>query len=171
MNRIVLQRLVAVAAGLALVAGSATAQESRGSITGTVTDTSGAVVPGAAIVATRKATNLTVTATSDSQGNYNLLYLPVGEYTVTGELMGFKKTGRTVEVRVGDRLTLNLTLEPGALSEQVEVVAGTPLLDTASGSAGQVIDAKRIARLPLSDGNPFVLARFCLKRPSAAGLI
>jgi hypothetical protein len=139
--------------------GRVSAQESRGSITGTVTDTSGAVVPGAAVSATRKATNLTVTATADAQGNYNLLYLPSGEYTVTAELTGFKKAGRAVEVRVGDRLALDLKLEPGGLAEQVEVTAGTPLLETASGSSGQVIDAERIARLPLSDGNPFVLAR------------
>ena len=165
MNLCMLHRPFGAAACLVLAAGFAAAQESRGSITGTVTDSSGAIVPGATIVATRKATNLTVTATADAQGNYNLLYLPVGEYAVTAELMGFKKTGRTVEVRVGDRLTLNLKLEPGGITELVEVVAGSPLLETASGSSGQVIDAERIARLPLSDGNPFVLARLA---PGAA---
>jgi hypothetical protein len=155
----VLRRILAAAVCAALAAGFAGAQESRGSITGSVTDASGAIVPGAAVVATNQATNLAVTAKSDARGNYSLLYLPAGSYTVTVELTGFKKIGRTVEVRVGDRMTLNLRLEPGSLTEQVEVVAGTPLLDMSSGSAGQVIDAKRIALLPLSDGNPFVLAR------------
>jgi hypothetical protein len=151
--------------GALLGAAVAAAQESRGSITGTVTDTSGAVVPGATIVATRAATNLTVTATADAQGNYSLLYLPAGEYTVTAELTGFKKTGWAVEVRVGDRLVVNLKLEPGGVAELVEVVAGSPLLETASGSSGQVVDAQRINLLPLSDGNPFVLSRLA---PGAA---
>ena len=155
----VLKRILAVAACLALAAGFAAAQESRGSITGTITDTSGGLVPGSTVVATNKATNLAVTATTDARGNFNLLYLPAGSYTVTAELAGFKKIGRAVEVRVGDRLTLNLKLEPGDLSEQIEVVAGTPLLDSATASQGQVIDTKRIAMLPLSDGNPFVLMR------------
>jgi hypothetical protein len=155
----VLKRILAVAACLSLATGFAAAQESRGSITGTITDTSGGLVPGSTVVATNKATNLAVTATTDARGNFNLLYLPAGSYTVTAELAGFKKIGRAVEVRVGDRLTLNLKLEPGDLSEQIEVVAGTPLLDTATASQGQVIDTKRIALLPLSDGNPFVLAR------------
>jgi hypothetical protein len=79
--------------------------------------------------------------------------------------MGFRKVTRTVEVRVGDRVEVNAALEPGAISETVQVTAESPLLDVTSGSAGQVIDERRIATLPLADGNPFVLARF------AAGII
>ena len=138
----------------------AVAQESRGAIGGTVTDTSGAAVPGVSLAIVNADTNLEVRTVSDATGNYNLLYLPAGRYSLTAELQGFKKIARGgIEVRVGDRLTLNLKLEPGELRETVEVSAVTPLLDSASGSAGQVIDAKRIALLPLSDGNPFVLAR------------
>ena len=79
---------------------------------------------------------------------------------MTVELSGFKKAAREgVEVRIGDRLELEFTLEVGGIEETVTVAADTPLLDTRSGSAGQVIDEKRIALMPLSDGNPFVLAR------------
>ena len=64
-----------------------------------------------------------------------------------------------IEVRVGDRLTLDLRLELGGIEETISVTSATPLLDLSSASSGQVIDEKRIALLPLSDGNPFVLSR------------
>ncbi|HEX6736883.1 MAG TPA: carboxypeptidase regulatory-like domain-containing protein, partial [Vicinamibacteria bacterium] len=138
----------------------AAAQDSRGSITGKVADASGGAVPGASVQAVNDDTNLTVTAVSDVVGSYTLLYLPAGRYTVSAELNGFRKAVRTgVEVRVGDKLTLELKLDPGGVTETVEVSGATPLLDAASGSAGQVIDSKRIQLLPLSDGNPFVLSR------------
>jgi hypothetical protein len=138
----------------------ARAQESRGAIIGALKDTSGAAVPGVTVIAVNADTNLEVRTTSDTAGNYSLLYLPAGRYTLTAELPGFKKIARAgLEIRVGDRLVLNLKLEPGEVRETVEVTASAPLLDAGSGSAGQVIDAKRIALLPLSDGNPFVLAR------------
>ena len=101
---------------------------------------------------------VTATVTSPS-GQYALLYLAPGRYAVSAEMPGFKKAAREVEVRVADRLTVDLTLEPGGQQETVEVRAGTPLLEVSTGSAGQVIDAQRINLLPLSDGNPFVLSR------------
>ena len=64
-----------------------------------------------------------------------------------------------VEVRIGDRLELDCPSRSGNFEQTVSVAADSPLLDTRSGSAGQVIDEKRIALMPLSDGNPFVLAR------------
>src|SRR5258707_878981 len=152
--------LAACAAACLAALAPAAAQESRGSITGKVSDTSGAIVPGVAVTATNVATNLAVGATTDSGGSYSLLYLPAGRYAVGAELSGFKKVVRNgIEVRVGDRLILNLTLEPGAMAETVEVTATTPLLEASTGSLGQVIDSKRIALMPLSDGTPFVLSR------------
>ena len=75
-------------------------------------------------------------------------------------MSGFKKTLRdNVEVRVNDRMGLDLTMEIGGLEETVTVLAESPLLETRSASQGQVIDEKRISPLPLSDGNPFILAR------------
>lgn len=153
----------AISAGLlaCLLAGQPSlAQESRGSIAGVVKDSSGAAVPGVSVTAVNADTNLEVRTTSDAAGNYSLLYLPAGRYTLTAELSGFKKVARSgIEVRVGDRLRIDLRLDPGEVQESVEVTATAPLLDASTGSAGQVIDAKRIALLPLSDGNPFVLSR------------
>lgn len=149
-----------LAAGACVLAGArAPAQESRGSISGRVVDSSGAAVPGAAVAATNAATNVSELTQTGPSGQYAVLYLTPGRYTVSAELPGFRKAARQVEVRVADRLSLDLTLEPGGLEEAVEVKAETPLLETSTGSSGQVIDAQRIALLPLSDGNPFVLSR------------
>ena len=155
MKRVCLS-LVLVAAMVA----AAGAQEFRGAITGKVTDQSGANLPGVTVTATNVATNVATTTTANSQGEYNLLYLTPGTYTVTTELSGFKKLVREgIEVRVGDRIALDLKLEIGGIEETVSVTAETPLLTTTTGSTGQVIDEKRISMMPLSDGNPFVLAR------------
>ncbi len=147
-------------AWLLLVGAGASAQDFRGAIAGTVTDSSGGRTPGVSVSAINIATNGTSTTTTDNDGTYTLRYLTPGTYSVTAELSGFKKLVReNVEVRIGDRLELDLHLEVGRMEETVSVTAEAPLLDTASGSNGQVIDEKRIALMPLSDGNPFVLAR------------
>jgi hypothetical protein len=139
---------------------SGNAQEFRGSITGRVTDATGAVVPGVQVAVTNTATNTSTWATTDESGNYTVLFLTPARYDVVVEASGFKKLlRRNVEVRVGDKLTLDLTLEVGEFAETVNVVSETPLLESATASSGQVIDRRRISELPLSDGNPFTLSR------------
>jgi hypothetical protein len=143
-----------------LLAVPSAAQDFRGTVTGRVSDAQGGRLPGVTVTATNLATNAESTTTTDSVGDYTIPYLNPGKYRVTVELSGFKKAIREgVEVRIGDRLAVDLTLEVGQLEETVSVAADTPLLETRTGSAGQVIDEKRIALMPLSDGNPFVLAR------------
>ena len=138
----------------------ASGQEFRGGIAGRVSDASSARLPGATVTATNTSTNVASTTTSNSEGSYAILDLTPGIYAMSVELAGFKKVVRDgIEVRVGDRLTLDFTLDVGRLEETVSVRAESPLLDLASASAGQVIDEKRIALMPLSDGNPFVLSR------------
>jgi carboxypeptidase family protein len=151
----------ACAAALALLmAAGVSAQDFRGAIAGRVTDQSGGVLPGVTVTVTNKETNVSNNTVTNETGTYSLLYLQPGTYTVSAELQGFKKISReNVEVRLGDRLELDFKLEVGRLEEVVTVAADTPLLETRTGSAGQVIDEKRIALMPLSDGNPFVLAR------------
>ena len=143
-----------------LIGTSAIAQDFRGAVGGRVTDSSGGVLPGVTVTVTNKDTNVATNTVTNDTGNYSLLYLQPGGYTVTAELQGFRKTSReNVEVRLGDRLEIDFKLEVGRMEEVVTVAAETPILDTRTGSAGQVIDEKRIALMPLSDGNPFVLAR------------
>ncbi len=151
----------AIVAGFVFAGSSlAAAQDFRGAITGRVSDTSSAVLPGTTATATNVATNVTTTTTTNSDGVYNLLYLVPGQYTVAIELQGFKKVVRErIDVRIGDRLTLDAKLEIGQIEETVTVVSTAMLLERSSASSGQVIDEKRISLLPLSDGNPFVLAR------------
>ena len=136
------------------------AQEFRGAISGRVTEASGAAVPNATITVTNPATNATTNSTTNENGEYTALYLTPGQYTVSVEARGFKKTIRAgLEVRIGDKLTLDLRLEVGELREVVNVTSEANLLETSNASSGQVIDQRRISELPLSDGNPFTLAR------------
>lgn len=145
---------------VAAFAGGVTAQDPRGSVTGRISDSSGARLPGVTVTATNVATNSASTTTTNNEGNYSINYLPPGKYSITVELSGFKRLVReNIEVRVGDRLDLDLGLEVGNVQETVSVTAESPLLEMGSGSAGQVIDEKSIALMPLSDGNPFVLSR------------
>ncbi len=87
-------------------------------------------------------------------------YLPQGQYTVTVEAAGFKKLVRQgIELRISERLTLDLRLEIGATQESVNVTAEAPLLELSSATSGQVIDRRRIAELPLAEGNPLTLVQ------------
>ena len=155
-----LRRACAGILALGVLAGVATAQDFRGAVGGRITDESGAVLPGVTVTVTNKNTNIHNESVTNETGTYSLLYLTPGTYSVSAELQGFKKVVRdNVEIRLGDRLELDFKMEVGRLEETVNVAAETPLLETRSGSAGQVIDEKQIALMPLSDGNPFVLAR------------
>jgi Carboxypeptidase regulatory-like domain len=145
---------------LCLFSTSIWAQEFRGQISGTVTESSGAGVPNATVTIKNTATNTVTTTTSSETGEYKALYLTPGTYTLTVEASGFKKTVRpSIEVRIGDKLALDVQLEVGAVTDTVNITSDAPLLETNSASAGQVIDQRRISELPLSDGNPFTLAR------------
>ncbi len=159
-----MRRLFRVGCSIALVlcgVTSAAGQDFRGGISGRISDASGAALPGATVTATNVATNVGSNTTTDANGAYSILYLQPGNYALSVELPGFKKLVRDgIEVRVGDRLTLDLGLEVGGVEETVKVTAEAPLLELGSASSGQVIDEKRISLLPLSDGNPFVLSRF-----------
>lgn len=146
---------------LIIVSGAALGQESRGTITGTITDSNGAVVPNASVTVTNPATKTSTNTTTTDEGNYTLPFLTPAVYTVTVEAAGFKRLVRSnIEVRVGDRVPLDLQLEIGAVNETVTVSGeSTPLIEAETATTGQVIDRRRISELPLPDGNPLNLAR------------
>ncbi len=151
-------RVLTLALLCVVAATNALAQESRGTITGTVVDSSGAVVPGASVTITNVARGTSVTLVTNDVGFFQAPYLVSGTYTVTVELAGFKKLVREgIEVRVDDRLQLELPLELGGAEEQITVRAESPLLDVATASLGQVVDAKRVAELPIPHGDPYAL--------------
>ena len=136
-------------------------QAFRGTVSGTVTDPSGAAVPGARLTLTDVATNASLTTETNGEGHYSIPYIPPGRHKLQVEAAGFQPVvHENVEVRVGDKLTLDLKLEVGQATETVTVSGdSTPLLESSSASMGQVIDRRRISELPLPDGNPFTLAR------------
>ncbi len=149
--------LVSVGAILCFM-GTAFAQDPRGSIRGRVVDSSNSFVPGAAVSAVNAVTGIRAAAQTNQEGMYSIPFLPPGLYTVTAELSGFSPWSRGgVQVRVSETTELNITVSIGGVSERVEVAAGTPLLDTASASLGQVMDSRRIQELPIAAGNALEL--------------
>ena len=129
-------------------------QTVRGTILGTVTDTSGAVVRGAKVTVDQIATGLSRTELTNAEGEYSIPQLPVGPYTVTVVQTGFKKAEHTgIELRVDDKLRIDVTLALGQLSETVAVEATAPVVNTDSATVGNVVDNKKVTELPLNGRN------------------
>ena len=136
------------------VAVSGFAQESRGAISGRVTDSSGSVLPGAQIHILNTATEAGLDTRSNDTGLFTVPFLLPGAYDITVDLAGFKKLERRgIEVRVNDNVNLDLQMDIGDSSQRVEVTASTPLLETANTSLGQVVDRRRMTELPIASGN------------------
>jgi hypothetical protein len=154
----VARRLLILICVCAASVGPLHAQESRGTITGTVVDASRAVVPGASVTVTNVERGTSVTIVTNDVGFFQAPYLISGTYRITVELAGFKKLVREgIEVRVDDRLQLELPLQLGGTEEEVTVTAEAPLIETTHASLGQVVDARRVAELPIPHGDPYAL--------------
>ncbi len=135
--------------GLTLIASSALAQD-RGSATGTITDSSGAAVPGALAVLTDPATGVTSRFTSDATGSFTFASLAAGQYVLTVEKTGFRKAQVTpVNIAVNTATRVDVMLEVGQTQETVQVQATASLLQTDRSDLGKVIDKQAIADLPL----------------------
>jgi len=142
----------------AMLAIAAVAQDPRGAITGIVTDPSGAVVPNATVEVINKAMGTRQVLKTNDAGVYTALYLIPGQYQVVVEIPGFKKAIRdNIEVRVDDRIAVNIQLEVGATEQSITVTEETPLLATETASTGAVVDQRRVQELPVPHGNPYFL--------------
>jgi carboxypeptidase family protein len=138
---------------LFLLASSARAQQTLGSINGTVTDSSGGVISGASIKARNIGTNLEQTATSKNDGSFNIADLPIGTYEVTFSKGGFKTEVHSQILLQGDRTTtVNSSLQPGEVSSQVTVTA-TPLLNQTDTTNGYILGSELIQSTPLGTGS------------------
>jgi hypothetical protein len=127
------------------------AQIGTATISGTVTDPSKSLVAGVSVVATHVATGTTYSTMTNASGFYLIPSLAVGQYQVTAETAGFKKSVRTgITLEVDDKPTIDFTLEVGTLAESVEVKAEAPLVDSSSATLGKVVDNTRVAELPLN---------------------
>lgn len=137
---------------------AAWAQQGRGSLTGTVTDSTGAAVPEAAVSIVNVGTQATFTTTTTDTGVYSAPSLAVGIYVITAEKSGFKTAVATdITLQVDQNARVDLTLELGEVTERVEVQASTPVVDTGSATVGKVIENRRISELPLNGRNALAL--------------
>ena len=136
------------------------AQDARGRLSGRVTDASGAAVPGAAVAAVKSDTGVRLETRTSPEGAYELPLLPPGDYTVEVQATGFKRYARDAfAVRAGERLTLDIPLEVGQVSESVTVSGQAALIETGTATVGRVVDRRSLVELPLPGGNSFSLAR------------
>jgi len=136
------------------------AQVSTADVVGTVTDASGAIVPGAKVVLTNVATQVQATAVSNSSGDYLFTYLVPGTYSLRAEATGFQALVLSnIVLAAGDRARENAPLKVGKISETVEVSAETPLLQRESSSIGSVIGEQDVQDLPLDGRNFFNLVQ------------
>lgn len=139
----------AVAFATLISVGPLHAQEFRATITGQVADSTGSVIPGASVTALESSTGQKYSGKTDSQGQYSLLYLLPGNYTVTVEAQNFEAAVfRNVVLESAQQRGLNVTLNPGAVSEQVVVNSAGALLDLISASTGGVIDQAKVQNMP-----------------------
>lgn len=136
-------------------------QEIRAIISGTVTDPQKAVIPGAAVEVKNLETNIVTSVVTNERGNYTTPPVNPGQYSVTATAPGFKTMVRSsIELRVSDRLQLDIQLELGGTNETVTVTEGARLLEVTSGSLSTTINKDLVAALPTYARNVFELVRY-----------
>lgn len=154
-HRFVLRAVVLVLAVTAALYGQAT----TGQFSGTVTDASGALIPNAKVTVTNTGTGASRAVTTDQTGTYLAPLLPPGAYNISAEAPGFKKEVQSnVELQVNQAATLNFTLQPGQVSETIEVTGAAPQLEAQSSSLGTVVNTQLTEELPLNGRNFVQLA-------------
>ena len=146
-ERLRLLLLIAVFVGIA----ATMAQAQTATVTGRITDSSGAVIPGTSVTITNVGTGIQRAVTANEVGLYTVPLLSPGEYRITVEQLGFRSVVRSgVILQVEQRATINFELEVGSVAEQIEVSADALQLNTVEASQGQVIDNQRIVEMPLN---------------------
>ena len=147
-----MRRMVLVSILLVCVAAvPAMAQQTAGNINGRVTDEQNAALPGVSVTAREVATGFVRAETSDGQGLYRLMALPVGTYDIRYELASFAIHERKgVVVNVTQTVTIDVTLRLATLSETVTVTGETPLIETTNSAVGGVVEVGRIESMPLN---------------------
>src|SRR5579872_991099 len=148
-----MKSLAVVAIGVTLFSASLFGQADRGSITGTITDASGALMANVPLTVQNEATNLTYATTSSPSGAYSFLNLPVGTYTLTAEFKGFQRQEvKGIQVQVNQQARIDVSMRLGEVNQTVEVQATAAMIQTDSTDVGTVIDNKRFLDLPLTLG-------------------
>ncbi|HSZ61158.1 MAG TPA: TonB-dependent receptor [Terriglobales bacterium] len=143
----------------ALFATEATAQQATAKIVGVVTDPQGAVVPGVKVTVTNTATNVTISTTTDKSGFYQVLNLPIGTYKVNAIQPGFRPLEvLTTPLEINQSFRVDMKLEVGATSEQVEVESQAAGVETVNPTLGESVTSRAVVNLPLNGRNVMSLA-------------
>jgi len=138
----------------------ANAQEFRATITGRVTDSTGAVVQNARITVTNTATGVATTTKSDGVGQYAVPFLLPGQYSITADAAGFERYERSgITLQAGDKLGIDVPLKVGNQTQQITVTADAALIETASSTSGEVLAPVEIDNLPDNGRSPMALAK------------
>ena len=149
-----------VALCLLLIPGIAFSQVDQGAITGTVTDSSGAVIPGADITLTATDTGLKLQRKSNESGNFTFAPVKIGNYSVSASAPNFETTQRqNLHLDVEERLNVPIVLKAGAVTETVTVSDAPPVLETQDGAVGQVVSTQTINETPLNGRNWVYIAQ------------
>jgi hypothetical protein len=129
------------------------AQGGAARVTGVVTDSTGAAIPGATITITNTGTNAARSATSAGNGDFNINELPIGKYHATVTMSGFASQSQDVTLNVGTTQSLNFKLNAGAESTTIDVTDSAPVVDLATSDTGEVITGRELTDLPLNGRN------------------
>jgi len=152
-------RPIQILAIVLLCALVAPGQSNRGGISGTVLDVNGAAVPGATVTVTNVGTNQKLKLTTSEMGVYSAASLEPVVYSITVEAPGFKKAVvSNVKVDTAITATVNVTLEPGGVADEVTITADAPLISRESGTPGQTITERQIVDIPLNNRSVLDLA-------------
>lgn len=136
---------------LSLFCLSVPAQEVTASISGRILDTTGAVIAGVKVTATNVDTNQVLAVTSEPTGNFLAPLLRPGRYKVSAAMPGFRTFEQTgIVLEIGQRVSMDITLQVGQTEERVEVTAELPTINTESATVGKVIDTKSLSQIPLN---------------------
>jgi outer membrane receptor protein involved in Fe transport len=148
-----MKRILVLLAIVLSVPAVAFGQVDRATLGGTVKDATAAVIPAAKVTVTNLATKVVSTATTSGEGAFIIVNLTPGEYLVETDVTGFQKAVEVILLEVGQRARLQFTLNPGTLTETVQVQAARPLLDTQSSVVGTVVSRNEVTNLPLAIRN------------------
>ena len=138
------------------------AQSDRGTISGTVSDPAGALIPNANVTVVNQATGVKLALATTQTGNFSAPYLNAGLYEVTVEVQGFRKSvQKNVRVQVAQSASLDITLQIGSAAESISVTAESPLLNTDSAASSTTINREQLNQLPLN----FAIGQGAIRNP------
>lgn len=154
-----MQHLIKTLLCLALVSTALFSQEFRATLSGRVTDPSGAAIGGVNVTAIATATNLSSNATTNEEGYYQILFLTPGDYTVSAEKSGFQKSlQRNLALQIAEKASLDIRMNVGDVAQTLTVEANAGVVEAESAERGLTIDARRVEATPLQGRNVIALA-------------